>query len=416
MNDTIFKKLTWNPAWQPAILLIFAQMASGLRDLPQSAFFLVYLQDQLKLPSLTISSIVASAQIVGMAAALLGGVLANKLGSKGVLICGLILSGLSSLVFHVQAFWVVILLWLMSGGGIALVTVGGASYLTRLSTRGALGILAALYALSMTIGGAVGNPIAAILIERYGFAVFGSAAAAVSLVTILIVAFWMVNLQGKAEDSIAAAKSRVSLLSMIRQSRVRLLIGLRGLPTLFYGMLTVLIPLSINQLSHSKVTVAAYGTASLIVASAAQLLAGKAADRWGALRPTLTAYSTLILSGLCLFLGVGSLQATFIFGVLGISAAWSLSTLMYVWVSDGIPKDNHPSTFGLLHAVWSLCMIGGAMLGGWLVRFTPGLPFLVLGLSLSLACYLATIYYRDQTVEHPLPSSPGITQESETDR
>jgi MFS family permease len=386
-----------NPTWQPAVVLIFAQMVNGIRDMPQSAFFLIYLQEKLSLAPFAISSVVSGAQLVGMAAALLGGGLANKLGSKWVFFLGLILSGISSLVFQVQAFWVVMLLWFIGGGGIALVTVGGASYLTRLSSGGALGILAALYALSLTAGGAIGNPIAGFLIERYGFGTFGWAAIGITIITALIVAFRMVNLHDKTARSDLGENSTGGILAVIRSKKVQILIGLRGLPTLFYGMLTVLIPLMINDLSNSKVTVAAYGTTSLIVASAAQLLAGKAADRWGAFRPTLIAYSILILTGLALFLGAGSLLATFAFGVLGISAAWSLSTLMYVWVSDGIPKEEHPPTFGLLHAVWSLCMIGGAMLGGWLVRFTPGLPFLVLGLSITAACFLASAYYRNKT-------------------
>ena len=256
----------------------------------------------------------------------------------------------------------------------------------------------------MTAGGALGNPIAGVLIERHGFGTFGWAAVGVTAITALIVALCMVNLHDKTARSDPEENSTGGMLALIRSKKVQLLFGLRGLPTLFYGMLTVLIPLMINDLSNSKVTVAAYGTTSLIVASAAQLLAGRTADRWGAFRPTLIVYATLIFTGFALFLGVGSLQAIFAFGVLGISAAWSLSTLMYIWVSDGIPRGKQSSTFGLLHAVWSLCMIGGAMLGGWLVRFAPGLPFLVLGFSLIAACFLASVYYRNPTTEDRLRS------------
>jgi MFS family permease len=397
-----------NAAWRPAILLIFAQLASGMRDIPQFAFFLIYLQEQLGLLPVTISSVVAGAQLAGTVAALLGGAMTHRLGSKWVLVCGLILSGLSSLVFHLQAFWWVTLLWLIGGGGAALVTVGGSSYLTRLSARGALGILSALYALSMTIGGAIGSPIAGVLIEQYGFGTFGWAAVALSVVTALIVALSMANLHDYATEPVSLHTLGGSILPTIRQTKVRLLIGLRGLPTLFYGMLTVLIPLLINDLSGNKVTVAAYGTTTLIVASAAQLLAGRAADRWGAHRPTLVAYAALIVSGLGLFLGAGSVEGLFIFGVLGIAAAWSLSTLMYVWVADGIPRDEHPSTFGLLHAVWSLCMIGGSILGGWLVRVTPGLPFLVLGLINIGACFLTISYYRRKALEDIARSTQSI--------
>lgn len=385
--------------WQPALLLIFAQLASGLRDMPQFAFFLIYLQEQLSLAPVMISTVVAGAQIASMVAALLSGAATARLGSKWVLVGGLLLSGLSSLAFQVHAFWGVALLWFIGGAGAALVTVGSSSYLTRLSVQGRLGILAALYALSMTIGGAIGNPIAGVLIAQYSFHLFGWAAITLTLSTTLILTFWMKNLYDYAAEPVALRRFGASLLPQLRQPKVRLLIGLRGLPTLFYGTLTVLVPLLLNQLSGSKVTIAAYGTTTLIVASVAQLLAGKAADRWGAQRPTLVAYGTIMLAGLGLFFGSGHVMGLFFFGVLGIAAAWSLSTLMYVWVADGLPKDEHPATFGLLHAVWSLCMIGGSLLGGWLVRLTPGLPFLLGGLLNSGACLLIVVYYRRKAAE-----------------
>ena len=50
----------------------------------------------------------------------------------------------------------------------------------------------------------------------------------------------------------------------------------------------------------------------------AQLLAGKAADRWGAQRPTLVAYGTIMLAGLGLFFGSGHVMGLFFFGVLAL--------------------------------------------------------------------------------------------------
>lgn len=396
-NDRSRPGASSRPAgWQPALLLIFAQLAAGLRDMPQFAFFLIYLQEQLVLPPVTISTVVAGAQIASMISALGSGALTARLGSKWVLVGGLALSGLSSLVFQLPAFWVVTLLWLIGGAGAALVTVGTSSYLTRLSGQGTLGILAAFYALSMTVGGAIGNPIAGLLIEQSGFSRFGWTMLALTITTTLILVLWMPNLHDYAAKPVGLRAFGSSLLPTLRQPTVRFLIGLRGLPTLFYGMMTVLVPLLLNELTGNKVMIAAYGTATLIVASFAQLLAGRAADRWGAQRPTLIAYGTLFVAGCGLFLGVGRIGTLFFFGVLGIAAAWSLSTLMYVWVADGLPKDEHPATFGLLHAVWSLCMIGGSLLGGWLVRLTPGLPFLLGGLLNVGACFLVIGYYRRQ--------------------
>ena len=382
--------------WQPALLLIFAQFAAGMRDMPQFAFFLIYLQEQLALSPVTISTVVAGAQIASMIAALVSGAVTARLGSKWLLVGGLALSGLTSLVFQLDAFWAVALLWLIGGAGAALVTVGTSSYLTRLSGQGALGILAAFYALSMTIGGAIGNPLAGLLIEQSGFSRFGSMMMALTVITTLLLALWMPNLHDYAAKPVGLRAFGSSLVPTLRQPTVRFLIGLRGLPTFFYGMMSVLVPLLLNDLAGNKVMIAAYGTATLIVASLAQLLAGRAADRWGAQRPTLVAYGTLFVAGCGLFFGAGRVETLFGFGVIGIAAAWSLSTLMYVWVADGLPKEDHPATFGLLHAVWSLCMIGGSLLGGWLVRLMPGLPFLIGGLLNVGACFLVVSYYRQR--------------------
>jgi DHA1 family bicyclomycin/chloramphenicol resistance-like MFS transporter len=158
-------------------------------------------------------------------------------------------------------------------------------------------------------------------------------------------------------------------------------------------MLTVLIPVLLNGLSGNKLVVAAYATTNLIVASVAQLSAGRAADRWGARGPTLVAYTAIILAGLGLAATVNTVWGLFIFGVLGVAAAWSLSTLMYVWVKDGVAQSEHASSFGLLHAVWSLSMIAGSLLGGSLVRTFPGLPFLIAGLLNVGSLFLALAYY-----------------------
>jgi hypothetical protein len=98
-----------------------------------------------------------------------------------------------------------------------------------------------------------------------------------------------------------------------------------------------------------------------------------------------------------------------VFGVLGNAAAWSLSTLMYVWVSDGIGKDEHPATFGLLHAVWSLSMVTGSLLAGWSVSVFQGLPFLVTGLANIGAFFLVSAYYADRVI----PDAPSLVNSAD---
>jgi len=391
--------MTWRSApWLLAGVLIFVQLVNGMRDIPQFAFFLIYLQEQLGLAPEVIAQVVAGAQIAGMVTALLSGPITARLGSKWVLVGGLTCSGLSSLAFQVSSPTWVPLLWFFSGAGTALCAVGGAIFLTRISARGEMGMLAAFYVLSVTAGGAIGNPLAGVIIERYGFVAFSWVAMALSVVTILVVVLLLTSTHDLAPAPVSLRSFWSGVVITARQTNVQMVVGLRCLATIFYGMLTVLIPLLINSLTGSKVMVAAYGTATLIVASAAQLLAGRSADRWGARAPTLVAFGAIVLSGIGLAASVGTLWGLFVFGVLGIAAAWALATLMYVWVSDGIPRAEHPGTFGLLHAVWSLSMITGSMFGGWFVTSIPALPFLAAGLLNIGSFFLLIAYYKRSSV------------------
>jgi MFS family permease len=149
----------------------------------------------------------------------------------------------------------------------------------------------------------------------------------------------------------------------------------------------------INELAGNKTTVALYSTTSLIVASAAQLLAGRAADRYGHRWPVLIGYALLIVAALGMAIFARSLWGVFFFGVLGIAVAWALAALLFVLVSDGIPQTEHGRAFGLLHATWSIAMMCGALLGGALSQMSPGLPFLAAGLLNGLSIALALAFF-----------------------
>jgi MFS family permease len=385
----------------PAAVLILVQTLNGAWYGPQVTFFPVYLQEQLGLSPAAIGAVASGALVAGMIAALFGGTLTGMLGSKWVLVCGLGFSAVGALAFQVQSPGLVAVLWFVGGAGLALISVGGASYLTRLTARQSLGVLASVYMLSFTVGGAIGNPLAGAIIERRGFSAFGLADLAVIGVAASIAVLLMVYLGDRSTESASVRAFWAGALPMTRRPRVRILMGLRCLPTIFYGMLTVLVPLLLNTLTGNKALVAAYGTSTLILASAAQLAAGRAADRWGGRAPTIAAYSAVILSGVGLAVTAGTVWGLFLFGVLGVAAAWSLSTLMYVWVADGIAKPQHASSFGLLHAVWSISMIAGSLLGGWLVRETEWLPFLIAGLFNVGSIFLALAYYGRLATRQP---------------
>jgi MFS family permease len=374
----------------PVVPLLLIQLLSGAWILPQMAFFPIYLEEQLHYSPFLLSVVIAAGQASGLLAALYGGRLSDTIGSKRVLVLGLIGGALASLVFLMQIPLLVTTLWLVGGAAGSLQTLGGSSYLTRMADPQRMGVLAALYALSMTVGGAMGSPMAGQILDVSGFRLYGLIGVAV-MAGVVIVAAILLPAQ-KPSDS-GQLQQRVSTLALARRPVVQLLMGLRYLPTVFYGMAMVLVPLMINDLAGNKTTVALYGTTSLVVASAAQLLAGRAADRYGHRLPVLLGYAALIVASLGLALFARQLWGVFVFGILGIAAAWALAALLFVLVSDGVPRAEHGRAFGLLHATWSIAMISGALLGGALTRVAPGLPFLVVGLLNGLSIVLVLAFF-----------------------
>jgi MFS family permease len=395
------------PTWFPALMLVLVQVANGAWYMPQLNFFPVYLQVNLGLGSLAVSAIVAGGLLGGMLFALLGGAVAARVTSKWTLVAGLLLAAAGTCAFLVRNPVLVAVLWFVGGAGLALITVGGGSYLTRVSARGSLGILAAFYVVSMTVGGVFGNLLSGVVVDTRGFAVFGLVEIAIIGATMLFASLLLPQLETRSREDGSGRLPIAGALPLLRLPTMRWLVGLRGLPTIFYGMLTVLVPLLLRSQSGSTMLVAFYGTTQLVVASLAQLVAGRSADRWGAARPTAVAYSFLILGGVGLAIFSQQPAGLFAFGVVAVASAWALSTLMFVWVSDGLPKSEHPAALGLLHAVWSLSMITGSLVGGWLARLGPGLPFL-LGAALNAACpMLVLAYYRRLAVSGPERRTEG---------
>jgi MFS family permease len=378
--------------------LLLVQLLAGAWTLSLMSFFPIYLEEQLRYAPVAIAGMVAVGQAAGMAAALLGGGLSDTLGSKWVLVLGLLGGVVASLVFQSGVPLMVAALWGLVGASGSLQTLGGSSYLTRMADPRQLGLLAALYALSGTLGGALGSPVAGRILDTAGYRSYGLAGLGLSAFTVVLAVILLPNQQRQPHDQ-AVGSPQDSMWAMTRRPVMRLLMALRFLPTVYYGMSIVLIPLMINHLAGNKTTVALYSTVGLIVASIAQLLTGRAADRFGHRRPTLVGYGALIVAALGLAAFADQLWGVFLFGVMGLAVAWSLAALMFVLVSDGVPSAEHGRAFGLLHATWSLAMMGGAVLGGALTRVAVGLPFLVAGLLniASVAVAMAFFAHLDRT-------------------
>ncbi len=365
--------------------LLLVQLLSGILLTPLGSFMSIYLNEVLLYPISLVAIVVALGQGVGMLASLLGGVLADSLGSKWVLLLGVALVGGSSLLYLFPVSALVVFLWALGSTGMSLSALGGQSYLTLAAKATNLGVFSALYNWGYTIGGAVGAPLAALVLGQNNFFLLGISLFALGLITSIFACFLP-----KLNNSLSTKKKSFSLgyFSLLKQRSVLLLALLRFLPTCYYGLMTLL-PLIIKQQSQSNTLVALYIASSSVFASITQLLAGWAADRWGPRLPTVVSFCTILSAIMGTILTWQSVWGLYFFGALGVAAAWALSTLLPSMVDLAVQPNAHGRVFGMLHLLWTAAMIIGTLLGGSLLELDLRIPFGVVGI-LNIGALLLT--------------------------
>ncbi len=383
----------------PVGLALLVQLLSGVLMTPQFSFFPIYLAEQLGYSAVMVSTLVSMVRVIGIVTSPMSGTLCDTVGRKWTLVlgnCGYLFAGI---LFMVRAPGVVVALWLLAGVGFGLRSPAASSYMMGLTGPKRLGLYSGLFTLAITAGAALSSPGAGAILDHWGYPEFGAALVAVTLLT-MVLTTRLPNLQEphRAQRH-SFAGSFAGYGALLSRPIVRVLGWLRFLPTCFYGMSTVLIPIAINRLAGNKTSVALYSAISQVAATLTQLLSGWAADRWGRRWPTLLSFVLLIASSLGLGLFAEHLWSYYVFGTLGTSAAWSLSALLPCLVSDAAPPAEHSRVLGLLMLVWNVAMIAGSMLGGSLVEIATGLPYVVVAVFNVAAIFLAFMFFRLQRTQ-----------------
>jgi len=378
----------------PVLLLLFVQLLAGVIISPMRSFFPIYATEQLVYTTAVASAIVAVGQLVGMITSLIGGTVSDSIGHKWALALGLAASAVGSALYFTRASWLVVTLWIVGVIGLTFITLGGQSYLNAAVGKANLGAFSALYNWGFTLGGALSSPGAGWLLDLHGFGALGWALAGISLAGAVTAGLLPRQQHAFTKAKGSALRALMNYGSIVRRPIILVLGMLRFLPTCYYGMAMVLLPLLVKVHSGSNTVVAMFTTIMLVVASLAQIVAGRAADRLGRQSPTLITCSILIAAtvGATFFSDV--LWGIYVFGILGVSAAWALSTLMPTLVADAAPVEEHGRIFGLLHLLWNAGMIVGSLIGGTLLEIAVGLPFAVTTLSNIGALVLAVLFFR----------------------
>ncbi len=374
----------------PLIGLLGVQMLAGIMLTPLNNFRGIYLNEVLAYPLAQVAQVIALGQIVAMFASILSGSLSDRWGHKWILFVGIGAMAISSVMFFTHAPWLVIVLWCISSAGLGLSAVSGQGYLTLVSSAGMLGLASALYNWGYTIGGAIGTPLATVILNDNNYAAMGAALLGIGLVTVLIASL-LPHIQLSAPSQ--PVRTIAGGYGVLRQRRIALLGLLRFLPTCYYGV-TTLFPLLIKQQTGSNAAVAWYVTGSMIFASLAQLVAGRAADRYGVRLPTQIAFATILAAVVGTIFTAGSIWGLYIFGTLGVSAAWALSTLLPGLVTRAAEPEIRGRVFGALQLLWTIAMALGALIGGNLLDVDLRLPFMIVGVLNVIALGLTRPFFR----------------------
>ena len=379
----------------PVTLLLLVLLLSGIIIAPQRSFFPIYVEEQLGASAVAVSAFVSLGLVLGMVASVVGGALSDAVGRKRTLVLGLVGLGLANLAYLTQSPLLVLVFWAVGGLGLGFQAQGGMGYLIDAAKPEHLGISSALYNLGYTLGGALSSPAAGFILDRQGFGTFGLALVALSAAGILTAVLFLPKLQRRTEGQVpSVGETLLGYRHVIGRPLVMRLGLMRFLPTCYYGMITVVNPLLINRMAGTKTAVAVYITASQVLATMAQIVVGRAADRWGGRRPTLVMYGMLMVAIVGQGIFAKQLWSYYVFGVMGIAAAWSLATLVPMWVADSTPIEERGRVLGTQEMLWNLAMIGGSMLGGTLLEIAIGLPFAVVAVLNAGAMVIALSFYR----------------------
>ena len=382
------------------MLLCLVVFVIGLVTGPVLMLFPVYAEEILEEDALFAALLRALPIGLGGISALIGGSLSDRFGRKLTLLLGMTGAIAVGGLFTTQT---PLFIWgILCYEGIAsgFKTAGGQSYLISAVPPNKLGLATALYFISTTLGSALGSAMAGEVIARIGYQVFGGSA--VLLVGILFLGACLFLPKISQEyRSVREKRGETSLINafqaymdLTRRREMRMLIGLRLLPTYYWGSVNLLMPVLISRIAGIKTT-GYYGAMSLLFAFGCQLATGKICDTVGHRAPAFVSAATVTLLAFGVAFFHKSLVALEIFGVLGTGAAWALSTTIPRFINEFTAPDEKGHGVGMTHLAWSAGFLAGYVASGFLVNLSVQIPFIVAGIFLTASTAIAYRLWRE---------------------
>jgi len=390
---------------RPFLALVIVSFAISFLASPLFALLPVYVESNLERSPLFSAGLRTLFLILGGIFAVPAGRLGDRLGIKWIYVLSILGPVFAGFVFRSSDPLVLASLCIGIGITQGFGSAGGQSYLISAVPSSAIGMASAGYFLGNTLGTSLGNAAAAPFLRDIGFGAVGLMASAGALVLLLGAAFLLPAL---TPDKPTAARSLGLSGSgqLLRRREVRLLLGIRFLPTCYWGGVTLLVPLLIYRHTGDPGSAATYSAVSLAIAAGFQLLTGRLCDRIGRWKPILVAASGVTLSAVGLTVFGDTVAGLYGFGTMAAATAWSLSTTMPGLLQLIAKEGERGKIVGIAHLVWSAGMLTGNLGAGALIEEGTVFPFGVGALCCAgaLACGVG-LYRHYANCESPSDSA-----------
>ncbi len=396
------------PLWtRRTVVFIGLVFAAGVAASPTQALLAAYVDGFLRQPPRLTAAVNAIKMACSAIFALVGGVVADRVGRRAALVIGLILAISGAFLLVAEAPWQLLALAVVAGTSAGFVSTGGQSYLLAVSPAQRLGTATAAYFLGRTASQALGAYAAGLAAVFAGFHAVGFTSGALLLLVALAALRWLPGApvgqpkpaptQGGWGRWDIAGYSR-----LLRRADVLALGAIRYFPTTAWGTASLMFPLLVYRLTQSEATVGLYGTVSLIAATAAQLATGRAVDRVGARVLVVPLCVAILLCSILAGLLYTATVGLFVTGTLWSMFAWGLSTTVPPLMRQLGRGVDDGRVVALMHTLWSMGMLSGMIAAGELIELTPRAPFLFATGCLVLTCIAAVWFWRLTRAPEPV--------------